>query len=153
MIIDKNDIAQGIRNGIIELVKSPHGDGTVCSIGDHWFYFGGQTAKEYGDPEQYMKDMRFRTVVNEIFSALEGIKGKDEKTIPDEWWYYRFYLNEQLMKKYNEAIKDILKSYKLEDELNWLVTDDVFLGILGGNSLLEKIEKRLKKDKKGEYRV
>ena len=149
VIIDKNDIVQGIKNGIIELVKSPHGDGTVCSIGDCWFYFGGQTAEEYGDPEQYMKDMGFRTVVNEIFSALEGIKGKDEKTIPDEWWYYRFYLNEQLMKKRNNDIKDILKKYKLEDELDWLVTDDVFLS----NPWLEKIEKRLEKEKKGEYRV
>ena len=95
MIIDKNSIVNGIRNGSIELVKSPHGDGVVCNIGDYWFYFGGREAEFYGDPDQYMKDMGLDKVVNQIFEALEDLKeGKTEKDYADEWWYYYYFLKE-----------------------------------------------------------
>ena len=116
MIISKNAIARGIRNGSIELVKSPHGDGVVCNIGEHWFYFGGKEAEDYGDPEQYIGDMGIRKVVNQIFEALEDIKDwkEDGDKYSDEWLYYAFYLQEYLIKHNNNEIRKILKKYDLE---------------------------------------
>ena len=42
-------VEESIRNGKIRLVTDPNMErGTVCQIGDFWFYFGGETAEEMG---------------------------------------------------------------------------------------------------------
>ena len=43
-MITKNMVVKGYGKGLIKLINSPNGDGIVCSIGDNWFYFGGETA-------------------------------------------------------------------------------------------------------------
>ena len=43
--ITKEDIANGITDGIVRFIVDPNmEEGTVCEIGENWFYFGGQTA-------------------------------------------------------------------------------------------------------------
>lgn len=40
-MITKEKIKSGIRDGIIKFVVDPNAEsGTVCQIGDWWFYFG-----------------------------------------------------------------------------------------------------------------
>ena len=58
--------------------------GTVCQIGELWFYFGGETA-EGMTPEEYMECVPLDDIANEIFDALDSFK-KDG--FEDEYEYY-----------------------------------------------------------------
>ncbi len=50
-------IERGIQNGVIRFISDPNmGYGTVCEIGDYWFYFGGESAGEE-EPEDYVKNV------------------------------------------------------------------------------------------------
>lgn len=68
------------------------GSGTVCSIGDNWFYFGGLTAEELS-PEEYLKEVPKQDIVDEIFTVLEDFK-KYEAEFGDEYRYYDAVLAE-----------------------------------------------------------
>lgn len=40
-MITEDMVREGIRNGSVRFVKDPNMEhGTVCQIGDNWFYFG-----------------------------------------------------------------------------------------------------------------
>ena len=82
--ITKEDIANGITDGIVRFIVDPNmEEGTVCEIGENWFYFGGQTAEEE-NPDDYLAHTPMSDIVREIFEALEGIKDLDNL----EYQYY-----------------------------------------------------------------
>ena len=85
-------IVEGYRNGTVKLVDSPNGDGTVCQIGDNWFYFGGEAA-EGVSPEQYKKDVPEDGIIDEIYFTLKVFR-EDGGEYLDEYMYYECFLNE-----------------------------------------------------------
>ncbi len=89
-MITKDMIRTCIRNGSIRLGTDPNMDsGTVCKIGDNWFYFGGETAEEM-EPEAYLRAVPMDDVIDEIFLALEDFRQDGD----DEYAYYEAYLSE-----------------------------------------------------------
>ena len=74
VLFTKDLIEKGFKQGLINLILSPNGDGIACKIGNgtvsNWFYFGGLTAEEYDSVEQYQKDIPEETIVQEIIEVL-----------------------------------------------------------------------------------
>lgn len=92
--ITKAMIRDGIENKIVKFDIDPNmGAGTICKIGENWFYFGGITAEE-SDPEEYVAAVPTETIVDEIYDVLEDFKVLPE--YHDEYRYYYYYLKEQL---------------------------------------------------------
>ena len=90
--ISREMIAEGYRAGLVRLIDSPNGDGTVCQIGDNWIYFGGLEAEGIS-PEEYKKAVPEEDIINEIFSVLDDFKTSGEEFL-DEYHYYAFWLKE-----------------------------------------------------------
>lgn len=101
-MITKEMIKNGIDQGIIRFIVDPNMEhGTVCAIGDNWFYFGGKTAAEE-NPEEYIKNIPMEDIVLEVFDTLGELKTE----FPDEYLYYEYYLQENLKAK--ESSKTLL---------------------------------------------
>lgn len=92
--ISRGMIREGIRKGIVLFEKDPHSEGTVCRIGEYWFYFGELAAAEKA-PEDYVKDIPESDIVEEIYIALKEYKEIDET----EHAYYFWFLLENLQKR------------------------------------------------------
>ena len=96
-MITEDMVREGIRNGSVRFVKDPNMEhGTVCQIGDDWFYFGCLKAAEL-DHDEYVKAMPEADVVGLICNALDEFR-KSGETFEDEYAYYEAYLNEQRAK-------------------------------------------------------
>lgn len=79
-------IANGIQNDKILFVTDPNTDsGTVCKIGEYWFYFGGVEAEEQ-NPVEYLCNTGLRDVISEVYDTL--IAFEDTPELADEWNYY-----------------------------------------------------------------
>ena len=91
-MITKNEVRKGIESSVICFMIDPNmGKGTVASIGDNWFYFGGEEAT-FLNPEEYLKTIPSELTVDAIFEALDELRTED----PDEYEYYRLVLDERL---------------------------------------------------------
>lgn len=91
MKITKDEIKNGLHKGVITLDVDPNMEsGTVCRIGDNWFYFGGLTAEEMS-PEEYRKNVPEEDIVNEIFDTLDAFQ-KDRYFL-GEYEYYASLLH------------------------------------------------------------
>lgn len=87
-------ISNGIDRGFVQFVKDPNsGHGTVCKIGENWFYFGGLTAEE-NDPNEFINCTLMKENIRDIFETLNEFKNQDETK--DEYAYYLAYLNDHL---------------------------------------------------------
>lgn len=89
-IITKEMIKSGIKAGLITFVPDPNADhGTVCKIGDNWFYFGG-TEGEKCSPEEYTKNVPEDDIIDEIFETLESNRqaGRGDYEFWGEYNYY-----------------------------------------------------------------
>ena len=84
-MITRELLEKGYDLGAVRLISSPHGDGTVCQIGEYWLYFGGQTAEEM-EPEEYRRNVPKANILDEILIALEGIR---DDLSEDEYNYER----------------------------------------------------------------
>lgn len=85
-MITKNKILSGINEHLIRFVIDPNMDsGTVCQIGDSWFYFGGFTAEEM-DPNEYVANTPIDDIVQEIFDVLDDFRKCED--LKDEYDYY-----------------------------------------------------------------
>ena len=72
MVITKEMIKSGIKAKLVVFAEDPNADhGTVCRIGNSWFYFGGTEGERYS-PEEYIKNVPVEDVVDEIFDVLES---------------------------------------------------------------------------------
>lgn len=89
-MITLNMVKAGYDAGVIKLIKSPNGDGIVCAIGDGWFYFGGQTAENYYDVQEYKNDMAESDIIHDIFDVLQEFSTE----FKDEYCYYEAFLRE-----------------------------------------------------------
>lgn len=90
-MISLDMIKAGYNAGVVKLIESPHEDGIVCQIGEHWFYFGGQTAEDYKTVEKFIKDVPSEVIVSDIFDVLEDFYNGG---IDDEYRYYEAFLRE-----------------------------------------------------------
>lgn len=88
-MITRKMIKHGYEAGIISLI---HEDGIMCQIGEYRFYFGGQTAEEYADAEQYKKDIPAADIIEEIYAALDDMQNTED--FADEAKYYECFLRE-----------------------------------------------------------
>lgn len=94
-MITKVMVRDGIRNGSIRFIRDPNMDhGTVCQIGDDWFYFGCLKAEEL-NPDEYIETVPEDDVVGLIFNTLEEFREDD--TFDVEYAYCEAYLTERRM--------------------------------------------------------
>lgn len=89
--ITVQEILEGLHNGYVKLVEKGCGTGTVCQIGEYWFYFGGITAEELS-PEEYLRDVPMEDIAREIVDTLASFH--DDEDFADEYRYYRSFLRE-----------------------------------------------------------
>lgn len=69
-MITREMLRLGLERGLVKLIVDPNMEsGTVCQIGDNWFYFGGATAEEMG-PHEYKNTIPIDDIINEIFEVL-----------------------------------------------------------------------------------
>lgn len=93
-------IKEGFKAGIVQFITDPNMDrGTVCKIGQSWFYFGGLTAEEES-PESYLRQVPIEDVLRDVFNTLDSFKYAGEFT-EDEYVYYEYVLEEGLKKNQN----------------------------------------------------
>ena len=84
-MITKEKIKAGLHEGDVRLITDPNMEsGTVCQIGELWFYFGGETAEDM-TPEEYMKCVPVDDIADEIFEAVVSFK---DSCFEDEYEYY-----------------------------------------------------------------
>lgn len=103
-MITKEMVRDGIRNGSVRFVTDPNMEaGTVCQIGEHWIYFGGETA-EGMQPEDYLHAVPMEDIVNEVFDVLEDFRRSSE-TFGDEYAYYEAFLIEQRMMRNMDTLQ------------------------------------------------
>lgn len=85
-MITKKKIEDGIREGLVTFEVDPNMEcGTVCRIGDWWFYFGGLSAEEM-NPSEYIACTPQEDIVREIFDTLDDFRNDEE--LRDEYDYY-----------------------------------------------------------------
>lgn len=90
-MITKEMITFGIEKQVVKFVIDPNiGSGTVCKIGNCWFYFGGLEAEEM-NPDEYISNVPMTNIVNEIFEVLQDFKSDDN--FRDEYDYYESVLS------------------------------------------------------------
>ena len=119
-MITEKIIENGIEKGIIRFITDPNMEsGTVCSIGDNWFYFGGETAERMS-PDQYATEVFLKDKVNSIMEVLNDFV-KDE-TFHEEYDYYDYFLHEQMPEFANTKIR-----YLYRDGSNYKVHNSVIV--------------------------
>lgn len=118
-MITEDMVREGIRNGSVRFVKDPNMEhGTVCQIGEDWFYFGCLKAEEL-DPDEYITEMPEDDVAALVFDALEQIR--NDGAFDDEYAYYEAYLTERRV----TSNMDTLQKRDAELEQLWAEFGDV----------------------------
>lgn len=93
-MITARQIEAGLKRGVFRLITDPNMEmGTVCAIGDNWFYFGGETAEKLS-PDEYIREIPIEDIVQEILDTLSDFQ--DDEGLSDEYRYYESILNEQI---------------------------------------------------------
>lgn len=119
-MITREQIEAGIQQKIVRFIVDPNmGHGTVCEIGEHWFYFGGETA-EAENPEEFLRNADVKDVVNSIMDTLTDIGTIDDY----ECGYYEAVLKESLRVGDWQKI-DTLKERNEKLERLWAEIEDV----------------------------
>ena len=96
-MITKNMVKEGYNKGVIKLILSPYHDGIVCEIGEHWFYFGGLTAEQYDDVDEYKSVILESDIINDIYEILNVFSRCGD--FIDEYIYFEHYLKEHGIKE------------------------------------------------------
>lgn len=119
-MITKDMVESGIDKGIICFGVDPNAmSGTVCRIGNHWFYFGGSEAERY-NPKEYLKNTPKSDVAREILETLNEF-GTTE-VFKDEYAYYESVLTESL-----EAVAEKPASLTKQELMNELARGKTML--------------------------
>lgn len=105
ILITKEMVREGYKDGIVSLIKSPNGDGIAARIGDGWIYFGGVTAEEHDSVESYTAAIPEETIIEAIFTTLHsfGVDGQFDPGLYDEYEYYAAVFKEH--EKAKKAVK------------------------------------------------
>lgn len=105
-MITKELITEGVKEGIIRFVPDPNTCiGTVCQIGEHWFYLSDLTAAEQS-PDEYLASMTSEGLTDEVHETLCCFMDPDE--LSDEYAYYEAYLKERVSGDQHSQYSDIL---------------------------------------------
>ncbi len=92
-MISATQIRNGIAAGVVHFIADPNsGSGTVCAIGDNWFYFGGEPATQES-PEEYLAHVSIEHIVKDIVLVLDDFR-RYEGMFDDEYKYYEAVLKE-----------------------------------------------------------
>lgn len=100
-------IRRAINMGLIKFVVDPNLEsGTVCSIGEYWFYFGGEAA-EQEFPDTFLANADMDEVARDISESIDALK----QISPDEHQYYISYVLEGLAspKEYDTLVCSAVK--------------------------------------------
>ena len=112
-----NLITLGIRQNLVRFAADPYADtGTICRIGDDWFYFGGKTAAKTA-PETYLKTVGIDKAVQQITEALIDLAHDN----PKEYRYYIHYLENHLHLSPSHPWAEIRCNYMDEEDRFWRV--------------------------------
>lgn len=133
-MITKEQIKIGLDSGVVKLVVDPMEHGTVCQIGENWFYFGGLTAEEMS-PDEYRRDIPQETIVDEIFSVLNDFRERPE--FIDEYRYYDAMLSESIPKP---NVKSLLSINFFDDVDKETYTCTQYLILVLGNFETESLQ-------------
>lgn len=102
-------ITSGIEKQVVKFVIDPNmGYGTVCQIGDCWFYFGGLEAEEM-NPKDYVSNVPTEDIVNEIFVTLQDFA--EDEGFKDEYDYYESILSKEHDMNWFQLISERLRDY------------------------------------------
>lgn len=95
----EKQIKKGIELGIVKFIIDPNtGYGTVCQIGDDWFYFGGPAAEDK-NPKDYLKNSSEEDNIRCIAEVLMEFQTE----FPDEYKYCISFLNGLPVSEDNET--------------------------------------------------
>lgn len=103
--ISKEMISDAIDHHLIRFINDPSvGTGTVCAIGDNWFYFGGDAVENINAAElfQFFSKEKIVDILFQIFDDM--IKTNDEESIDDYRYYYSFIRNNLKLLGTNEIV-------------------------------------------------
>ena len=104
-------ILEGFDNQSVRVVDSPHGDGAVCEIGQHWFYAFGLEGEETTAAE-YAANVPRKDMAREIAAALRDFRATPG--FEDEYNYYLSFLRESA-----ERAKSRWRFYVIPDAMTW----------------------------------
>lgn len=95
-MVDRAMILEGIKYGLVQFKVDPFGEhGTVCAIGDSWFYFGGEIAEEM-NPKDFLQTVPLEEIIEGIVTALDDFRTDENEAPPREYRYYESVLTEAL---------------------------------------------------------
>lgn len=103
--LTRDMIERGYKQGVVRLTTDtefyapPAADndvGVVCSIGEYWFYFGGEEA-ETSTVAEYKANIPEETIIAEIHDTLLSLAEDDWETNGDDCEYCYYYLKEHLV--------------------------------------------------------
>lgn len=93
--ITEEMVEKGFKKGLIKLISNSSDNiGTVCKIGDYWFYFDGKA--EDMTPKEYTDNTPIKEIINNIYDTLEDFRVDDFHDFRDEYLYYYYFLKENL---------------------------------------------------------
>ena len=104
-------IAEGLSNGSVRIVDSPHGDGAVCEIGQYWFRVFGSEGESMTAAE-YAANVPREEIVREIADALRDFRATPE--FEDEYAYYKSFLRQSA-----ESASSRWMFYIIPDLMTW----------------------------------
>ncbi len=92
--ITKEILRNGYEKGIVKFITDPNMEaGTVCSIGEYWFYFSGTDAEEK-NPEEFLAGADMEEVLDRVLAALDWLLDENEDNGDAEYNYYYAVLRE-----------------------------------------------------------
>ena len=83
-------IEEGLSNGSVRIVDSPYGDGAVCEIIDHYWFYAFGPEGESMTAEEYAANVPREDIARKIADALRLFR--DTPGFEDEYAYYKEFL-------------------------------------------------------------
>lgn len=116
-MITREMVEQAYEEDIIKLIDSPNDDGTVCEIGDHWFYFDMIHGEDFFSVS-YKENFTTGYILDRIYDALESMR-----LCPDdyssEYAYYESYILVWLDPKHKKLTQMRFVAKKISEILDW----------------------------------
>lgn len=110
-------LKQAYEEGIVKLIDSPNDDGTVCEIGEHWFYFDMIHGEDFFSVN-YKENFTTNYILDRIYDVLESMR-----FFPDdygtEYAYYESYMLEHLKASNKKQTQMRLAAKKMSEILDW----------------------------------
>lgn len=116
-MITLNMVKKAYEADIIKLIDSPNDDGTVCKIGEHWFYFDANHGEDYFS-ENYKEFFATSYIVAKIFDTLDDMR-QNPREFGTEYTYYESYILQELNLNNEHLMRMRLAAKKISEILDW----------------------------------